>query len=40
MRQLKLQAVDLRQRSSLVGKGKRVYPYRLRGLTIDWPNQG
>ncbi len=39
MRQMGLQAVYPRPRTSLPGKGHRIYPYRLRGLTIDGPNQ-
>jgi len=39
MRQMGLKAVYPRPRTSLPGKGHRIYPYRLRGLTIDRPNQ-
>lgn len=39
MRQMGLQAIYPRPRTSLPGKGHRIYPYRLRGLTIDRPNQ-
>lgn len=39
MRQMGLQAVYPRLRTSLQGKGHRIYPYRLRGLTIDRLNQ-
>jgi len=38
MRQMGLQAVYPRPRTSLPSKGHRTYPYRLRGLTIDRPN--
>lgn len=39
MRQMELQAVYPRPRTSLPGKGHKIYPYWLCGLTIDRPNQ-
>jgi len=38
MRQMGLQAVYPRPRTILPSKGHCIYPYRLRGLTIDRPN--
>lgn len=34
-----INAVYCKPRTSIPGKGHRVYPYLLRGLTIDRPNQ-
>lgn len=39
MSQMGLHAVYPRLRTSLPGKRHRIYPNRLRGLTIDRPNQ-
>jgi putative transposase len=39
MRQMGLVALYPRHRTSMPGEGHKVYPYRLRGLTIDRPNQ-
>jgi putative transposase len=39
MRQMGLVALYPRPRTSAPGTGHRVYPYRLRGLTIERPNQ-
>lgn len=39
MRQMGLTAVYPRKRTSQPDKGHVIYPYRLRGLTIDRPNQ-
>jgi putative transposase len=39
MRQMGLQALYPRQRTSQPGKGHTIYPYRLRGLTIERANQ-
>lgn len=39
MRQMGLQALYPRQRTSQPGKGHAIYPYRRRGLTIERANQ-
>ncbi len=39
MRQMGLVALYPRRRTSAPGAGHKIYPYRLRGLTIDRPNQ-
>ena len=39
MRQMGLQALYPRRRTSQPGAGHTIYPYLLRGLTIDRPNQ-
>jgi putative transposase len=39
MRTMGITAIYPRPRTSSPGKGHRVYPYLLRGLTIDRPNQ-
>lgn len=39
MRLMGLQAIYPKPRLSLKGKGHKIYPYLLKGLTIDHPNQ-
>ena len=39
MRQMGLQALYPRRRTSQPGKGHKIYPYLLRDLVIDRPNQ-
>ena len=39
MRQISLRALYPKPRTSAPGTGHVIYPYRLRGLTIDRPNQ-
>ena len=39
MRQMGIVALYPRRRTSQPGKGHKIYPYRLKGLTIDRPNQ-
>ena len=39
MRQMGLEAIYRKPRLSVPGLGHRIYPYRLRGLKIDRPNQ-
>ncbi len=39
MRLMGLQAIYPKPRLSLKGKGHKIYPYLLKGLTIDRPNQ-
>ena len=39
MRQMGLQALYPRRRTSQPGKGHKIYPYLLRDLTIERPNQ-
>ncbi len=39
MRQMGLAALYPKRRTSAPDKGHKIYPYRLRGLTIDRPNQ-
>lgn len=39
MRRMGLQATYPRRRTSQPAPGHRTYPYRLRGLNIDRPNQ-
>jgi len=39
MRQMGLRALYPRPRTSIPGTGHVIYPYRLKGLTIDRPNQ-
>jgi putative transposase len=39
MRQMGLEAIYRKPRLSVPGPGHRIYPYRLRGLRIDRPNQ-
>jgi len=39
MRLMGLEALHPKRRTSAPGTGHRIYPYRLRGLTIDRPNQ-
>jgi len=39
MRQMGLQALYPRRRTSQPGKGHKIYPYLLQGLQIDRPNQ-
>ena len=39
MRLMGLQALYPRQRTSQPGKGHKIYPYLLRGVAIDRPNQ-
>lgn len=39
MRQMGLEAIYRKPRLSIPGPGHRIYPYRLRGLKIDRPNQ-
>ena len=39
MRQMGLAALYPKRRTSAPDKGHKIYPYRLRGLRIDWPNQ-
>jgi putative transposase len=39
LRQMGLEAIYPRPRLSVPGPGHRIYPYRLRGLKIDRPNQ-
>ena len=39
MRVMGLQALYPRKRTSQPGRGNTIYPYLLRGLTIDRPNQ-
>ena len=39
MRQMGLRAIYPKLRTSHPGHGHKIYPYRLRGLTIDRPNQ-
>lgn len=39
MRTMGLQAVYPRPRTSIPGEGHKIYPYRLKGLRIDRPNQ-
>jgi putative transposase len=39
MRQMGLRAIYPKPRTSHPGHGHKIYPYRLRGLTIDRPNQ-
>jgi len=39
MRQMGLEAIYQKPRLSVPGSGHRIYPYRLRGLKIDRPNQ-
>lgn len=39
MRQMGLVALYPKPRTSIPGAGHTIYPYRLRGLTIDRPNQ-
>jgi putative transposase len=39
LRQMGLEAIYPKPRLSVPGPGHRIYPYRLRGLKIDRPNQ-
>ena len=39
MRQMGLEAIYPKPRLSTPAPGHRIYPYRLRGLRIDRPNQ-
>ena len=39
MRQMGLEAIHAKPQLSVPGPGHRIYPYRLRGLKIDRPNQ-
>ena len=39
MRQMGIVALYPRRRTSQPGKGHKIYPYRLKGLRIDRPNQ-
>ena len=39
MRKMGLRAIYPKPRTSLPGKGHKIYPYRLRGLSITRPNQ-
>ena len=39
MRLMGLEALHPKPRTTKPGKGHKIYPYRLRGLTIDRPNQ-
>ena len=39
MRQMGLRALYPRRRSSQPGKGHKIYPYLLRGMSIEQPNQ-
>ena len=39
MRQMGLRALYPRRRTSQPGKGHKIYPYLLRGMRIDQPNQ-
>src|SRR5689334_18217561 len=39
MRRMGLEAIYPKPRRSVPGPGHRIYPYRLRGLKIDRPNQ-
>ena len=39
MRQMGLRALYPRRRTSQPGKGRKIYPYLLRGMRIDQPNQ-
>ncbi len=39
MQQMCIQALYPKKRTSIPGKGHKIYPYRLRGLVIDRPNQ-
>lgn len=39
MRQMGLEAIYRKPHLSVPGPGHRIYPYRLRGLKIDGPNQ-
>ncbi len=39
MRKMGIQAIYPKPRMSQPGKGHKIYPYRLRGLNIDRPNQ-
>jgi putative transposase len=39
MRQMGIVALYPKRRTSQPGKGHKVYPYRLKGLTIERPNQ-
>ncbi len=39
MRQMGITALYPKRRTSQPGKGHKIYPYRLRGLTIDRPDQ-
>ena len=38
MRKMGLRAIYPKPRTSLAGKGHKIYPYRLRGLPITRPN--
>ena len=40
MRKMGLLALYPKKRTSIPGKGHKIYPYLLRDLTIDHPNQG
>ena len=39
MRMMRIQAIYPKKKTSLPGKGHKVYPYLLRGLQIQRPNQ-
>src|SRR5262245_14599100 len=39
MRVMALEAIYPKPRLSIPGSGHRIYPYRLRGVKIDRPNQ-
>ena len=39
MRQMGIMALYPKARTSRPGKGHKIYPYRLRGLAIERPNQ-
>ena len=40
MRLMGLEALYPKPETSKPGQGHKIYPYRLRGLTIERPNQG
>jgi len=39
MRIMDLQAIHPKRKTSVTGKGHKIYPYLLRGLEITQPNQ-
>lgn len=39
MRQMGLESIAPRKRTSILGKEHKIYPYLLRGLEINYPNQ-
>ena len=39
MRIMDVEAVYPRKRTTIPGGSSGIFPYHLKGLTIDWPNQ-